>query len=428
MINELNKQEIKKRETFHSQFSRNYVSNLFPYLNDGFETFIKNELNLNFDVNIPKISETNLKIVENEYNTLRSQLKLDLDELDVYTSEGEVKKFEGIMKKFLIEDDVKQIVGATEEATVSPTDTSTLFLSKLTDTQTANLSSNDDPYCCDEQLILVNKKPAANKEFLQKLDDIYKKEIFSLKQTLVELSENYKQCDTNMKQDYKQIEGFIVSLNKSVVNEKAKKKAFYKNLIKNFFLNNSQQLESDDSDVGAGGGDDNDELDKEFYTSLKENLLKLRDTYEKTIDDTRKSIDQLKIQLIADKQKQFNEAIERVRNEKDKEINDLKANEQSLLSQIDKLNSKLNDSNNDKEEALQRSLVKQQKLVERVQYLESQLNKFLPISSTTANNTLIPLLSSSPIINNTVTTQQPTTAIQTDQKYQPLITAIQLNS
>jgi hypothetical protein len=377
------------------------------------QTFIKPELNQNYDQNIPKLNELQINQAENEFNQ-KHGLENCSNNINNNNNNNDIKLLQLITKK--LKTDIDHENNILIESPTLPTDTSALFISKLTDTPIVNSDDND------EQLILVNKKPAANKEFLDKLNDCYKRETQELKENLEILRENFEQIQKNSKKDFKLFENLVSSLNQQILNEKLKKKLFYKNLIENLF---SKKIVENDTEDAADL--DDEKLDNEFYLSLKENLLKLRETYDHTVEDTRKTMDSLKINFAADKQKCFNEAIERVSKDKDRQIEELKSVQLKLNVEIEQLKQKIvNDG--DKEDALQRSLMKQHKLIERVQYLEQQLSKGKgtlvgspstnaitqqPHSGQASACDIVPSPMQNPLVMN---------------KYQPLTNAIQLNS
>jgi hypothetical protein len=133
------------------------------------QTFIKPELNQNYDQNIPKLNELQINQAENEFNQNH-----DLENCSNNNNNNNDIKLLQLITKTL-KTDINPSLENHEnniliESPTLPTDTSALFISKLTDTPIVNSDDND------EQIILVNKKPAANKEFLDKLIDCYKRE------------------------------------------------------------------------------------------------------------------------------------------------------------------------------------------------------------------------------------------------------------
>lgn len=405
-MNEVTNKEIKRRDQFSQRFSRNYLANLFPYLSDQLLTFTKPELNLNFDLNIPKLNEDCVNQTENEFKSKHndfniSKIKCEESDKDLKFLEFMNKKIKNDIKMFSIstnnqefdelDDDDDVLIQKQQDNTTLPSDTSALFLSKLTDTPIAN-SDND------EQLIFVNKKPAANKEFLEKLNAIYMREILDLRESLEILRENVENFEKTAKQENKVCENLILNLKEGLLNEKIKKKKFYKNLIENLFSTANREAQTRVDDAAS----DLDDLDEEFYSSLKDNLIKLRETYDRTVEETRKSMDSLKVNYLADKQNHFNEAIERVRKEKERQIDELKQAQCKQNDVIAELRQQLANAA-DKDDSLQRSLIKQQKLVERNQQLEQQLNK-LTTQLMQSNNKSV-LSSTSP--GNAIVTQQP---------------------
>ena len=387
------------------------------------QTFVKSELNLNFDLNIPKLNENLVSEFESDFKKKhRDDYDLSTTTKNEEESKRELKYLEFINRKlkneFKYEDDEDE-GGNVIVRKDNTTDTSAVFLSKLTDTQIAN-SDND------EQLILVNKKPSANKEFLDKLTEIYKREIRDLREDLEILRENFEL----IKMENKSRENMMLGLNEAVLNEKLKKRKFYKKLIENLFSTLNKQQEEGEEEATH-----DDVEDQEFYKNLKNNLIRLRETYDRTVDETRKSIDSLKINFLADKQKHFNEAIDRVSKEKDRQIEELKQIQTKQSNEIAELKQKLVNEG-EKDEALQRSLMKQQKLLERVQVLEQQFskthvnnNKSTISSSTIVTQQPSPIVDNQPLAVSTITTmpQNPPNN-NNNNKYQLVSNILQLNS
>jgi hypothetical protein len=178
-----------------------------------------------------------------------------------------------------------------------------------------------------EQLVLVSKRPAANEQFIAKLSGHVLGRLGETKELLK--SAKGEIADT-LGAFKSQLDALKATMSAGVELHAKKKEAFYNYLIESLFVSSSDQSAADASHSA-------DDADLLFYAKLKENLLRLRDTYEKRIDEMRRQNELIKQNFIAEKQKMFNEAIERVSNEKEKKIKELELTNANLLKQLESL-------------------------------------------------------------------------------------------
>ncbi len=133
---------------------------------------------------------------------------------------------------------------------------------------------------------------------------------------------------------------------------------------------------------------------------MKDGLVKLRQTYEKSIEDTRRSVESYKKSINVDRQNYFNEAVQRIVKEKEKLELEFKLREQNYIKQIKEKDEKLLQFTSliDKEDALQHQMQREQRLIDKIHCLEKQLNKYTLGASTTSM-----LTSELPQTNDTIT-------------------------
>lgn len=83
---------------------------------------------------------------------------------------------------------------------------------------------------------------------------------------------------------------------------------------------------------------------REFVRKLSDEVSRSREEHEKRVSEVRQTLEQMKKSLVAEKQIQFNEAIKRVSNEKDRQIDELKTKQAELMSRVHALEKELNES------------------------------------------------------------------------------------
>ena len=108
------------------------------------------------------------------------------------------------------------------------------------------------------------------------------------------------------------------------------KSDFYSNLIDLLKSSNNYSTKSIDSIC-------TNEKDKQFSLKLLNHFKSCESENQKQIDELKQVIETIKMSTKADKQTQFNEAIKRVTQEKDKQIEDFKQKEKQYLEQINSL-------------------------------------------------------------------------------------------
>ena len=80
---------------------------------------------------------------------------------------------------------------------------------------------------------------------------------------------------------------------------------------------------------------------RNFLRKLTDEVTKSRQDNERRLGEVRQTIDQMKKNLAAEKQIQFNEAIKKVSSEKDRQIDELKAKQADLMSRMQEMEKEL---------------------------------------------------------------------------------------
>lgn len=83
---------------------------------------------------------------------------------------------------------------------------------------------------------------------------------------------------------------------------------------------------------------------REFVRKLSDEVSRSREEHEKRVSEVRQTLEQMKKSLVAEKQIQFNEAIKRVSNEKDRQIDELKTKQTELMGRVQALEKELNET------------------------------------------------------------------------------------
>jgi hypothetical protein len=225
------------------------VANLFPYLQEKKPVeFTKPDLNLSYDVNMPQLSEHDIKAIQVELNQYLNeknlgQLQQQPDGCDFNEQEQFYLKLIEIMNKILTKN-----FEAFQKA-----ETSELYLSdeQIIQRSTDNIVTNDD-------LILVNTKPSANSEFLKKMNEILNGKIKDLKDCL-KFKTHLNEFNFNLTQ--------LKDSFQTLVRKQNEEKDFvYTNILENLFSTKSSQF-------SYGGKNVVNKDDERFENLLKVNKL-----------------------------------------------------------------------------------------------------------------------------------------------------------
>ena len=360
-----------------SSSSHHFILNiLFRSLNDRVEPFLvnsmtlifwfkselelfsfKNEINFKFDTQLPKLDEADVSGIELELINQLSSLKSSSFSSSTSSSSTSASstssasactpQLENSAPMFESPQNSQKTSETTQTQSITKTSSK---LSKFSENFLAELNAdelkmdlkNDQDLCLLNSLseMLTNKyeaqqelnKPAVDPEEIAKI----KIKLSEAKSMLASYLNDFKQDISYLSTTQVQIARTLSEISvKSKKVEQENKAVFFTDLLAFLNLDNDQRVWDEFLSKQT------DSLNKEFAQGLFQIVEKWQSSNQKQIESLKVAINQAKKNNNADKQIQFNEAIKRATQEKDKTIEELRLKEAAYLQKIDELKQSL---------------------------------------------------------------------------------------
>lgn len=356
---------MQRRELFESKIapiSQHFVLNImFRSLSDKVEPFLNNEAVLKFDTKLPSIDETEVTQIETELKSQLSELNIKSSSSFSATTSSSSGTSSGSLTCSSTNTTNTQPVTTSGS---SPDSETTLLDKKSNFWNELNIFEMNDPdlNMLNSLIDLLNTDSLPKELFkhlnntnhdtkstnttnneANNLTEIKRMFEFKINDLRAKLNETKDLLRTYQNELKVNVESILAKQDETEKLNETNRAKFYSNLL--------DLVKSSPSDSSQTTRDQflielTNSLDKQFSMNLLDCINKRELENQKQIDELKQTIKTVKTTSNADKQIQFNEAIKRVQQDKDKVIEDFKQKEKAYLDQISSLQAQLDAANN----------------------------------------------------------------------------------